>query len=109
MWRARSDVGLTGSVGFSPDNIIAARRRIEQLAVPAPVRARSFSIYVGLIERADPSGHLSELAADFLADFGLNRGSWSTYRRVLLDAELIEIGRSPTDLRARPIRLRRVT
>jgi len=76
---------------------------------PATVRARTHSIYVGLIERADPSGHASDLAADFLADFGLNRGSWTTCRHVLLDAELIEIGQSITDLRARPIRLLRVS
>ncbi len=99
---------LTGAVGFSPESIIAARRRIEHLGVPPTVRARAFSIYVGLIDRADPAGHVSELAADFLDDFGLNRGSWTTYRRVLLDAELIVIEHSPTDLRARPIRLLRI-
>ena len=108
MWRR---CPITSRHRRQRENLLLMRRFWQSLAGPrtARVRARSFSIYVGLIERADPSGHLSELAADFLADFGLNRGSWSTYRRVLLDAELIEIGRSPTDLRARPIRLRRVT
>lgn len=108
VWRADTTVGLITWVGFCSSNIIEARRRIEDGAAPATVRARTYSIYVGLIERADPSGHASDLAADFLADFGLNRGSWTTYRHVLLDAELIEIVHSITDLRARPIRLPQV-
>jgi len=63
-------VGSKSSVGFSPGNIIAARRPIEQLGSRAPVWARSFSIVVNLIESTDPSGHLGELAAEFLADSG---------------------------------------
>ena len=108
VWRADTTVGLITWVGLCSSNVIEARRRIEGGAAPATVRARTYSIYVGLIERADPSGHASDLAADFLADFGLNRGSWTTYRHVLLDAELIEIVHSITDLRARPIRLPQV-
>jgi len=45
------------------------------------------------------------LAADFMPQFEINRGSWSTYRRVLEAASLISIERTEDDGRARPVRL----
>ncbi len=87
-------------------DFVAARRQVEALTeVPATVRARAFSIYVGLFEYADDEGAVQTLAADFMAQFEINRGSWSTYRRVLEAASLISIERADGDGRARPVRL----
>lgn len=84
-------------------DFVAARRQVEALTeVPATVRARAFSIYVGLFEFADDDGSVQTLAADFMPQFEINRGSWTTYRRVLEAASLISIER---DGRARPVRL----
>lgn len=90
---------------FSVD-FVAARRQIEALTeVPATVRSRAFSIYVGLFELADDEGAVQTLAADFMPKFEINRGSWTTYRRVLEAASLIRIERTEDDGRARLVRL----
>lgn len=90
----------------SDTDIVAARQQIEALTeVSATVRARAFYIYVGLFELADHDGAVRALAADFMPKFELNRGSWSTYRRVLEAASLISIERTDDDGRARPVRL----
>jgi len=87
-------------------DFVAARRQVEALTeVSATVRARAFSIYVGLTEFADDDGAVQTLAADFMPQFEINRGSWSTYRRVLEAASLISIERTEDDGRARPVRL----
>ena len=87
-------------------DFVAARRQVESLTeVPATVRARAFSIYVGLSELADDEGSVQTLAADLMSEFEINRGSWTTYRRVLEAASLISIGRTDGDGRARPVRL----
>lgn len=87
-------------------DFVAARRQVEALTeVPATVRARAFSIYVGLFELADDDGAVQTLASDFMSTFEINRGSWTTYRRVLEAASLISIERTDEDGRARPVRL----
>lgn len=69
----RSELEYLG--GLLPANIVAARWHLEGVGSSARVRARALSIFVRLIERTDPSGHVSDLAEDFLADFGHDRGS----------------------------------
>jgi hypothetical protein len=94
----RGATAKSGLVDMSQSDIdfVAARQQVEALTeVPATVRARAFWIYVGLYE----------FAADFMPKFELNRGSWSTYRRVLEAASLISIERTDDDGRARPVRL----
>lgn len=103
--------GVTAGSGLvdmrqSGIDFVAARRQVEALSeVPATVRARAFSIYVGLFEFADDDGSVQALAADFMPRFEINRGSWSTYRRVLEAASLISIERTDDDGRARPVKL----
>ena len=106
--RVRGATAESGIVDMCQSSIdfVAARRQVEALTeVPATVRARAFSIYVGLFEFADDDGAVRTLAADFMPQFEINRGSWSTYRRVLEAASLISIERADDDGRARPVRL----
>ena len=101
----RGATARSGLVDMRQSSIdfVAARRQVEALTeVPATVRARAFSIYVGLSELADDEGSVQTLAADLMSEFEINRGSWTTYRRVLEAASLISIER---DGRARPVRL----
>ncbi len=106
--RMRGATAKSGLVDMSQSDIdfVAARQQVEALTeVPATVRARAFWIYVGLYEFAGDDGAVQTLAADFMPKFELNRGSWSTYRRVLEAASLISIERTDDDGRARPVRL----
>jgi hypothetical protein len=104
----RGATAKSGLVDMSQSDIdfVAARQQVEALTeVPATVRARAFWIYVGLYEFAGDDGAVQTLAAYFMPKFELNRGSWSTYRRVLEAASLISIERTDDDGRARPVRL----
>ena len=82
----------------------SAGRSADRGVGDGPARARSGSTS-GCSSSPTTTEQCRTLAADFMPKFELNRGSWSTYRRVLEAASLISIERTDDDGRARPVRL----